>query len=315
MIFKLENIPTITSLTHYFQINQTVIESFIQSEDVKGIKVISIKKYSGKFRNVADIENKAYRYILKVLTKYLNQHYIPNDSVFGYIKKRSIVDNAKKHLNKKTVIKFDIKDFFYSISSSDIKKVFISIGATENIAYVLSKLVTYQDILYPGLNTSPVLSNMYLQQLDLDYIELANKYGCDFSRYADDITISGNNNMPSINDIENILLKHNFKLNEKKYKVMKAGRYQVVTGLTVFDKNKPRIPRNKKRQIRLACFLRSKMDRKEYDKKVRWCTSDHLNGLLLYYNNIEPAFVKKMRELLKKTSYVVSQATPTPPID
>ena len=49
-----------------------------------------------------------------------------------------------------------------------------------------------EGILAQGSPTSPKLSNLILINLDKRLTGLANKYGLNYSRYADDITFSGN---------------------------------------------------------------------------------------------------------------------------
>ena len=83
--------------------------------------------------------------------------------------------------------------------------MFLSFSTNDEIAELLSKLVTYDGKLYPGLITSPIISNIILKNLDNDFIELATKYNCVYSRYADDLTFSSNDLYPSKEEIEDIL--------------------------------------------------------------------------------------------------------------
>jgi hypothetical protein len=80
---------------------------------------------------------------------------------------------------------------------------------------------------------------------------------------------------------------------------MKRGRPQVVTGLTVFDKTQPRIPKNIKRKIRMACYLLSQIGPDDYDENVPWCKLNYLHSILTYYDTIEPYFVDKMLKFMK----------------
>lgn len=300
MKLKLDNIKTITDLSKYFQLNQKLIYDLSENEELRSVSLTKIRKQNNKFREVVIVHSMTYKLLLKTLAKYLDQKYTPLPGVTGYIKKHGIVDNAKHHLHKKVIIKFDIENFFYSIKTSDIEKIYLAFGATSEISRILSKITTYRGILYPGLNTSPILSNILLSDLNKEYYKISQNYNCAYTRYADDITFSGNENIPSIELLESILNKYNFKMNKDKVKIMKMGHHQVVTGLTVFDKTMPRIPRERKRKIRLACYLMSKMAASEYDEKVTWCKKQYLEGLLLYCKNIEPRFVEKMMILLSK---------------
>lgn len=58
-----------------------------------------------------------------------------------------------------------------------------------------------------------------------------------YSRYADDITLSGNSDsiMPSMRDIYQIVYAHHFRPNKKKTKISFSCDRQMVTGLTITD--------------------------------------------------------------------------------
>ena len=301
MDFILKCIRNLNDLSKYLSISSDVIEKIVADEDrTTYLKIARIPKYPGAFRKVVIVHDMSYRLILKILTSYLNNSYIPPACVFGYIKNGSIVKNAKEHLNKKYVLKLDIENYFYSITTDHVFSIFQNLEANHDVSSILSKLTTYQGVLFPGLNTSPVLSNIYCKNLDTQLVELSEKYNSTYTRYADDIVISSNRYLPDKETIQSILLTYGFKINEKKYKTMKAGKYQVVTGLTVFDKRIPRIPRNKKQQIRMACFLLNKNGKTEFNNKVNWINYDYLIAVLNYYKMIEPHFVYNMYKLIKK---------------
>lgn len=73
--------------------------------------------------------------------------------------------------------------------------------------------------------------------MDDAFVELADKCNCIYSRYADDITLSGNSDsiMPSIHDIYQIFYAHHFSPNKKKTKISFSCDRQMVTGLTITD--------------------------------------------------------------------------------
>jgi len=294
-------IRNINDLAKYFPVSEKQLLKYIGDEHKEEIiRVQKIYKYSGKFRDVAIVLDMDYKLILKITASYMQHIYKPDKCVRGYVKGGNIVNNAKMHLDKKFVIRADISNFFYSIAKDQIRPVFIEYGANEEIVTTLSEIATFRNILFPGLNTSPILSNMYCFPLDNEMIRIAKKYDCDYSRYADDLIISGNHDIPQKKEIEGAVESFGFSINEKKYKIMKKGRYQVVTGLTVTDRIMPRIPRDIKRRIRLACFLAGKKDSKiEYDDSVEWFPYEYLRSILRYYYKIEPHFVEKVIVLTK----------------
>lgn len=302
MNIDFKKIPRVKTLSQYIELDQSLILKMANDVNAREISLITINQRNKK-RKVIKSNSNTYKYILKVLAAFLNDNYETPECVCGYVKGKSIVSNSEIHLGKKIIIKADIKDFFYSIPIENIKNMFLQFSATEEIAELLSKLVTYDDVLYPGLITSPIISNIILNDFDNDFMKLANDYKCIYSRYADDITISSNDVYPSREEISKLLEKYNFSLNEKKFKIMKRGQTQVVTGLSVFDTTRPRIPRKIKKRIKTACFLSAKIPSERFAKTVPWCSMSQIDGLLTFYSKIEPEFVEKMKKLKHTGKY------------
>ena len=301
MVPDLKKIQRVKTLSQYIGLYESVIKELADNPSKREISLIKIKQRN-KERKVVKVKSITYKYILKVLALYLSEQYKTPDCVYGYVKGKSILENSKKHVEKTYILKADIKDFFYSISIDKVKNMFLTFSTNDEIAELLSKLVTYDGKLYPGLITSPIISNIILKNLDNDFIELATKYNSVYSRYADDLTFSSNDLYPSKEEIEDILSRYDFNLNEKKFVIMKRGQTQVVTGLSVFDK-KPRIPRKVKNKIRTACFLCAKLPSERFSKTVSWCSITELEGLLNFYSKIEPDFIEKMKYLKRTGKY------------
>ncbi len=80
-----------------------------------------------------------------------------------------------------------------------------------------------------------MIANLVCQKLDNKIQALAERLDCKYTRYADDITISGNNKLPTRQDLEKILNEEKFKLSQKKFRITKLGQAHYVTGLSVSD--------------------------------------------------------------------------------
>lgn len=156
--------------------------------------------------------------------------YNPNTVSYGFILGKSIVDNAKVHINQPYVYNIDLKDFFPSIEKETVQNVlkehpfslYSQLSLTSHghfntdkplqgrdyINEVISSLVCYEKtveklgeqgkwetqkkwVLPQGAPTSPILSNIVCQKLDDQLMVIAKKYGLVYTRYADDITFSG----------------------------------------------------------------------------------------------------------------------------
>ena len=103
-----------------------------------------------------------------------------------------------------------------------------------------------QWVLPQGSPSSPILTNIVCQSLDRKLYRLAKEYKLHYSRYADDITFSGNCNVFQRNGeflckLRQIIEQQNFTINEKKTRLQKKSQRQEVTGLVVSERvNVPR---------------------------------------------------------------------------
>jgi len=152
----------------------------------------------------------------------------------------NIVENAKVHVNKNYVLNIDLKDFFPSITATQVKEIFSShfFNFSEQISTALTLLTTYKGKLPIGSPTSPVISNFICHKLDHDLINFSAENHLTFTRYADDLTFSSNFKISQDTtlDIINLIKKNFFEKKKKKIHLKTINRKQTVTGLTVNQK-------------------------------------------------------------------------------
>ncbi len=211
-----------------------------------------INKKSGGQR-IINAPIKGLKTILRGLNLILQSLYEPNNVAFGFVSGKSIVDNARKHVNKKFVYNIDLKDFFHSFQYMQVKNMFLSSpfnlsGNNEDIAELLALLVTHpfqidnevKVVLPQGSPTSPTLSNILCKDLDNKLFEFSKKWNVVYSRYADDISFSSDINVYSnelfLNELENIIESENLIINKKKTRLQSTFYRQEVTGLVVNEK-------------------------------------------------------------------------------
>ena len=174
-------------------------------------------------------------------------HLIRPEGIHGFVinpnkkdKICNIVDNAKIHVHQKQVLNLDLKDFFPSIRAYRVKELFVSewFKFNDEVANALALLVTYEGKLPIGAPTSPVISNFVCLELDANLIAFCNENQINFSRYADDLTFSSNEDISkeTISSIFEIIKKNNFEVNHKKTRLKSNHRKQTVTGLVVNEK-------------------------------------------------------------------------------
>jgi RNA-directed DNA polymerase len=158
----------------------------------------------------------------------------------GYEFAHSIVSNAKPHVNKKHVLNMDLKEFFPSISAKRVRQILVKhIRINDSqMADVLALLCTYQKSLPIGAPTSPVLANFACIEMDKELADFCMVNSIDYTRYADDLTFSCNDYLTEnvIQDLRIIINKHDFTINEKKFRLLSSKSKQTVTGIIVNKK-------------------------------------------------------------------------------
>ena len=93
-----------------------------------------------------------------------------------------------------------------------------------------------------GAPTSPALANLSAFGLDVRLSGLLKKFGGNYTRYADDLTLSGPDDFRYalrcvIPLTEQIVRSERFRLNHRMRKVIRRGHRQLVTGVVVNDKH------------------------------------------------------------------------------
>jgi retron-type reverse transcriptase len=234
----------------------------------------------------------------------------------GFVPGRGIVTNATPHVGKPVVLNMDLEDFFPSISFYRVRHVFERHGYSGSVATVLALLCTecprmtveYAGTKYEvasgpralpqGAPTSPGLSNQVARMLDKRLLGIAAKLGVTYTRYADDLTYSGGDELASkigylMARVRNIARDEGFAVNEKKSRVMRRSAAQTVTGVVVNDK--PSVSRDEVRRLR-AILHRAKSEGLDaQNREGRPNFRSWLEGKIAFVNMVRPDLGAKLR--------------------
>lgn len=193
----------------------------------------------------------------------------------GFLKGRSIVSNAAPHVGREVVINLDLKNFFPSIAMPRIKGVFRQLGYSEQLATTLALLCTEAQTeevsvdgerffvahgaraLPQGAPSSPALTNILCRRLDARLQGCAAKLGFSYTRYADDLTFSGDAQARKLAGkllwrVKQIVVDEGFTPHPDKQHVMRAAQRQSVTGIVV--NQKPSLERDTLRRFRATLY-------------------------------------------------------------
>lgn len=211
-----------------------------------------IKKKNGDSRQIhapSDDLMSIQRKIANALWEYekalRDKNNIKSNISHAFEKDKSIFSNAKPHRNKRFVLNLDLKNFFPSIHFGRVMGFFMknkNYKMSYEVAVILAQLCCYKGELPQGAPTSPIISNLICQILDMRLLKLANEYKVNYTRYADDLTFSTNNKLfldKQDEFLEKVTAEINhagFTVNDKKTRFQYKDSKQVVTGLIVNKK-------------------------------------------------------------------------------
>lgn len=224
----------------------------------KHYRQFTIPKANGSERSIS-----SPKVFLKVIQYWLNDYILcrlpVHQSCYSFLPNTSIADNAVLHVGMRYVGSIDVENYFGSIRTAAVEWLLKKTGYTTSLARIVSRLATLNDALPQGAPSSPAISNAYLFSFDESLTQWCARHKCNYSRYADDISISGN-------DIEVVkagldrakVLLGRFKLtvNHEKTRIQSRGGQQIVTGLVVNERAQP--TREQRRRVRAMIHRYSK---------------------------------------------------------
>jgi len=95
--------------------------TYYSRQNAKSYKEFKVKKKSGGDRTI-HAPVKGLKAIQKTLAFVLQCIFVPHEAATGFVKNKSIVDNAKAHVGNYYVYNIDLKDFFQSIDQARVWK-------------------------------------------------------------------------------------------------------------------------------------------------------------------------------------------------
>ncbi len=225
----------------------------------------------------------------------------------GFVTGRSIVSAAAPHAGKAVVINLDLQDFFPSITFRRVKGLFQKLGYAEQVATVLALLCTEpprvpvqldgkryhialgERQLPQGACTSPAITNTICRRLDRRLAGLSDRLGFTYTRYADDLTFSGDDPKLTgklLDYVRKVIAEEGFTEHPAKTRVMRRSRRQEVTGLTVNER--PAMSRVERRRLRAILHNAAVKGPKSQNRDDRPDFAAHLRGRVAFAAMVEP---------------------------
>ncbi|WP_270209386.1 retron St85 family RNA-directed DNA polymerase [Dorea amylophila] len=263
----------------------------------------SIPKKNGGIRIISEpLPN------LKEIQKWILENILYNLKVSAYAKAyipgKSIKDNVRFHRRQKKVLSLDIKSFYDCLTNWMVFQLFMENGYNESVAMMLTGLCCLNGSLPQGAPTSAALSNLLMKKFD----EIVGKYCKEkeirYTRYADDMTFSGDfDEVQVIRFIRKNLKSMGLKLNKNKTRVRKQGQQQEVTGIVV--NYKTQVPKTVRKEIRKNMYYIQKYGLESHLNYIgteRKNYIGHLMGQISYALFINPKDreMKRYKHILKE---------------
>jgi hypothetical protein len=246
----------------------------------------------------------------------------------GYCKGRSVASYAALHVGKGIVLRMDLRDFFPSVRAARVRALFRTAGYPPEVARVLAGLCTNvvpADVwsdgdpakaacrplcerahLPQGAATSAALANLCAYRLDCRLARLAARVGADYTRYADDLAFSGDEELSRCARrfhvaVCRIALEEGFEVNTRKTRFMRRAGRQHLAGAVVNDRlNAPRPLYDQLRAILTNCVRHGPAGQN------RAGVADfraHLAGRIAHLAQLNPARGQRLRALFERIEW------------
>lgn len=298
--------PTsLETLAKALALNGEVLKELVETTDPLSLYKIHFipKRVRGEDRQVKVREvweplwgviNFVHKAIARRLGAYLSSKVagFPHPAAYGFVPGRSTHANADAHKGAARLVSADIADFFPSVSTGMVESALNKAGLSKEAARILAKFLAPCGSMKPGFHSSPILCNLVLMPLDAEFDEFAKSRSLVYTRYADDLTFSGTDHLPTRTEIEQVLRRHGFELNQSKFRTSKRGQKHYVTGLAVTDGKQARIPRKMKRRLFQELHFIEKFGIEGHRSRLKEAPSiqhlvNRLEGTISYVASVE----------------------------
>lgn len=264
-------------------------------------KVYYIAKRSGGTREIAQ-PARELKMLQRVIVGSVLDSLPVHAAAKAYRSGISISDNAVAHAGSGPILKMDFENFFPSIRSTD----WLAYCRAGNVMTAEDAALSAQLLfrrakgerllkLSIGAPSSPALSNVLLFEFDTIVAAEAAKRGIQYTRYADDMTFSGQR-IGMLRDMLDIVAaatrtirRPRLRINSTKTTFITASKRRTVTGVVLSNNGATGVGHDRKRLIS-AKVHRALNGRLPHDEMIK------LAGELSFVNVVEPTFITRLAD-------------------
>ena len=144
--------------------------------------------------------------------------------------------NARAHRHGRSIVTLDLKEAFPSTAAGMVLQVLRRAGLQPRAAQVVTRLCTFRGVLPQGAPTSNALLDAVLATFDREVIAFASHQDVLYTRYVDDMTVSGAEDVgPVVEYVSARLAAHSFSVHPGKTARGGGGVPIEVTGVRLVN--------------------------------------------------------------------------------
>lgn len=249
---------------------------------------------------------KYLRFLDKVVMRNLSKD---EEVVHSFVKGKSTLTAVLPHVNNKYFFLTDVRNFYPSISPSDVRKILlrdkdtIPIADIESHIDLIVRMTTYGNSLPVGFPTSPQISNAFLLGFDREIKKYCVSNDLVYTRYADDLIVSGKS-FEQLADlravVQDYLKKYaspSLMVKERKTRITQFGNKVKILGLVILPNGRITIDSKYKDKIEtLLHFYVNDKEKYHSFLEEEFRGSEHsVFGLLHYAKSIDPKYLDKLQ--------------------
>ena len=301
-----------------------------------------IRKRSSGLRLLEAPKEKLKQVQHRIATEILNS--VPaHAAAHGFVRKRSAVTYVQPHTNKSVLLRMDLQDFFPTITASRVFGLFRSLGYPHAVTQVLFNLCTAEtsmDALHDamvrmgdlpsqfsvqqhaanerlrslycqrhlpqGAPTSPALANLIAYRLDCRLSGLAASARLAYTRYADDMLFSGEEEFGRTAkslaaQVAAIALDEGFEVNFRKTRIMRRSTRQYAAGVVL--NRRTNIRRDEYDQLKATLYNCVQGDPAAQNRDSHADFRMHLLGKINWVRQLNPARGAKLMKIFDEISW------------
>ena len=255
--FSIAPVADVAHLTNLLGISQADLDALVASAS-QMYRHVPQKKRDGSKRDTWDAFPPLKQLQEKIKNRFLRRVAFPLYLQTGILDKefpRDYAHNAAFHAGAKCVVTLDIENFFLSITAVQVLGIWADFFRFDKrVAETLTALTTKDGYVPQGAKTSSYLANLVFWKDEHELFSHLASLGWDYSRLADDVTISSKRlrRGGEVGDMTRtavgFIQRHGFRVKRSKHKVFWRNTQMIVNNLVV--NAHPALPKGERRRIR-----------------------------------------------------------------